>query len=253
MGPSSAVELYPGMAQLVFLLSLAFTIWMIVDALKRDLPLHWWLILLLFSPIGAIIYFFVIKIRDYDLRGMVARRATHPPLSELRHRALEAPSAENSLALADGLRAREKYSEAVSIYQRVLDSNADDKQALHGLARCHSELGDRTAALDLFGRLMELDRSYDNYSAALEYAETLWADGERQDALDLLEALSAHTRRMNHEIAFAHYLALDGQRERAREVLEHLLESYDQKPPAEQQRQKKWAGMARKMLAEQSE
>lgn len=44
------------------LLLLALKIWMVVDAVKRKSPLHWFLIII-FLPFGEFVYLFMVKLK----------------------------------------------------------------------------------------------------------------------------------------------------------------------------------------------
>jgi hypothetical protein len=46
------------------LLLVAFKIWMIVDAVRKHQPIHWFLIII-FVPFGELVYFFMEKSRDF--------------------------------------------------------------------------------------------------------------------------------------------------------------------------------------------
>ena len=51
---------------------LANLFWMLVDAIQRRPPYYWYIVV--FMPFGPLVYFFAIKIHDYDLgwfRGML--------------------------------------------------------------------------------------------------------------------------------------------------------------------------------------
>ena len=60
----------PLAAQIIGLLQLAFTIWMMVDAYHRSVEQFWYWIILLFQPIGAWAYFFSIKLHTLRMPGM---------------------------------------------------------------------------------------------------------------------------------------------------------------------------------------
>lgn len=52
-------------------LSYAFSIWMLVDAYKRGESCLWWGVILF--PFGEWIYFFVVKIHDFEFGRMFSR------------------------------------------------------------------------------------------------------------------------------------------------------------------------------------
>jgi len=228
---------------------LIFSIWMVFDAIRRSAELYWYFIILL-VPFGAFIYFFAVKLHDFDLRRVTAGRSSSQPLSVLRQRATHAPSPANQMALADALCQTETFREAAQLYQTVLDDDPKNKAALLGLARSSVGQGRMGDAVESFERLLELDRAYANYSAALEYAEALWQDGRKQDTVELLEAVAQLTDRPNHKLAHAHYLIRMGRPEDAHAIVDDVLQRHESAPPAQRKRNEKWAERARALLAE---
>ena len=49
---------------ILLLLSYAFSVWMLVDAFKRGAEHYWYLII--FFPFGEWVYFFLVKIHDFE-------------------------------------------------------------------------------------------------------------------------------------------------------------------------------------------
>jgi hypothetical protein len=218
---------------------------MTFDAIRRGAELYWYFIILI-VPFGAVIYFAFVKIRDYDL-SWLPRRATHPDVAGLRQRAEAVPTPENTLALAEALEERAKYTEAAACYQRVLAESASDPRALHGLARCRLSENQPREAVELLERVVSADRSHADYRAALDYAEALWQNGQEEDAIELASALAAHTGRINHRLASAHYLAGAQRNEEARRIVDEVLTALE-KDPADA-RSERWLKKARSMRA----
>ena len=105
-------------------------------------------------------------------------------------------------------------------------------------------------AVEYLEKLLGEDNAYRDYGAALDYAEALWRNGQRDDTVEVLEGLVAISTRVNHHVALAHYLQEDGRTARAREVLERGLANWETSPDFVQRRDEKWARRARKMLAQ---
>src|SRR5262245_45928062 len=88
---------------------MALTVWMLVDAYRRGAEAIWFWIILLFQPLGAWIYLFAVKIRDFRLPG---RRSSEPAaqrrlsIDELRYRVERSPTVVHRLALAERLMKR---------------------------------------------------------------------------------------------------------------------------------------------------
>jgi hypothetical protein len=237
----------PEVPPYVFLL-LAFTVWMLVDAYRRRAPLHWFILIFLFSPFGAIVYFFVVKLKDM-------RSPSPNPQADATPRSLpfslfSGRLGTDELGQADEFERQEQYRMAEPLYRSVLLQRKDDKRALHGLARCRHAEGDYREAIELFETLLSLEREYANFGAALDFADTLWSAGRRADALELLETLANFTHRINHRLAHAHYLSLSGDVRRARTEIGRALTEYQALTPDLRRRHQVWVDRANTMLAE---
>ncbi len=236
---------------MLYYLFAVFYIWMIVDAFRRRAEFYWYLIII-FVPFGPLIYFFVVKLQDRRPGGGggAISRLTHrePSLSDLRYRAEETPSVLNKLALADALHGRGEYPEAAAVYQDVRSHDHDNKEALYGHSLSLMGMHRHAEAAEELHELMEVDNSYRDYAAALDYGEALWQSGEHEDATDLLRGLVGVDGRINHRIALAHYLGLSGRKDEAREQLQTALGDYEHQPAFVKRRDARWAAQAEKML-----
>ncbi|MGC4067524.1 MAG: PLD nuclease N-terminal domain-containing protein [Polyangiaceae bacterium] len=228
---------------------LAFSLWMLVDAARRRAPSYWYFVIL-FLPFGAVIYFLFVKLRDARTESDEASRgrsSSSPsnPLLDLGRSTDAAPS----LAQADQLEENERYEEAESIFRRAIAREPENLQALHGLGRSLLGLGRARESLEYFEHLLELDRSYRNYGAALDYADALWDAGQKMDTIELLEQLAAHTKRINHRLALAHYIGELGQKTRAAAEVRAAIDDEQVRPDASSERSRRWIERARAMLA----
>lgn len=238
---------------LLYILISAFTIWMIIDAVRRRADYYWFLIIIFFAPIGGVIYFFMVKAKDFRAPAVaesLPKRSVGPSLAQLRQLALESPSIANRLNLADALRESRKFSEAIPEYEFVLQRDGKCREALHGVALCLLELEKPGEAVTHLTKLMDLDARYRDYAAAMDYAEALWLDGRRELALEVLEDLATTSTRIDHRLAYANYLALADEKGSAREVLEAALKDYEQSPSFVQRRDRDAARDAEKLLAQ---
>jgi hypothetical protein len=240
--------------RLLYPLLVLFTIWMVVDAIRRRAEFWWFLVIILFGPLGALAYFFIVKLEDFDGGGLRRAFSGAPSgsLSELAYRAQETPSIANKLAFADALAGAERYSEASDVYRDVLRKDDVNKQALHGLARSLLGAGKPGDACEPLHRLLEMENSFADYSAALDYAEALWQSGQKEDALEVLNGLVSVSSRINHRVALGHYLSLSDRKGEARDVLELALRDHAHSPDFIKRRDKKWAVRAEQMMRELS-
>ena len=226
---------------------------MIIDAVRRRADYYWFLIIIFFAPIGGVIYFFLVKAKDFRTPAVadaLPKRSAGPSLAQLRQLAQESPSIANRLNLAGALREARKYPEAVPEFEFVLQRDSKCREALHGISLCLLEQDKPADAVTHLSKLMDIDPRYHDYAAALDYAEALWLDDRRELALEVLEDLASTSTRIDHRLAYANYLALADERGRAREVLEQALKDYEQSPPFVQRRDRDAARDAEKLLAQ---
>ncbi len=228
---------------------LLFSIWMLIDAYKRRAELYWIAIILLL-PLGSVFYFVFVKLRDYlGAKQPVSDQRPAPELGELQS-SRSPKNAEQLLAHADRLEERGSYDEAILQYQVVLGVEPQNLHAMHGMARCLLGKGQPEAAVGYLEKVVESNREFGNYSAALDYAEALWQAERKDDCIELVEAMATHTGRYNHRVALAHYLHDAGRVATARQVLTQLLADYSNADPSTQLKDRRWAEKAEKMLAE---
>jgi tetratricopeptide (TPR) repeat protein len=215
----------------------AFSFWMVADVVRRRLNLLWIaLILLIVPPYGGLLYLVYLKLatspRFRGMLGVPASSSTLPAPGE--------EAANPALLRADQLEEQRRYEEAAELYERALEKEPEAARALHGLARCWTELGEERAGLEKYEALMAVDPRYRNYAGALEYAEVLHRSGRTEDAIGLLDGLVNETGRFNHRLALAHYCAASGQKPRAQSVLNEALVEYERAPAPEQEANRRW-------------
>jgi hypothetical protein len=226
-----------------------FTIWMLVDAVRRHSPTYWYIVL--FAPFGPLVYFFAVKIDDYDLRWL-KRALTFerlPSIPALRHAFRESPSFSNRMKLAGALHDVGEFAEAADLFEGGLDSHWDDAEALYGFARCKIELGEAATALPALAHLFEIKPGYRDFEAAIDYAKALGSDARDEEAIGVLESIVKASPRVPHALYLAEALLQKDEIERARVHLERALGDYEQSPPFVRRRDRHAAGRARDLFA----
>lgn len=229
---------------LLGLLQLAFTVWMLVDAIKRGAPWYWFLIILM--PIGAVAYFFVVKIHDFT---PAARRLLERPasLAALEHLAAQTPSIDNKIRLAQALHDRGKYERARDLFAEVLERAASDREALYGYGSCCLETGRRDAARDALERLVEAEFSFRDHRAVYDLGRIYWEDDRRDEAVELLQRAARGTL-LEPRVRLARCLVEMGREDEARTLLADGLQEYRHSPGFVRRRDRYWASKARRLL-----
>lgn len=227
------------MPQLLTTLIWLFSFWMVADSIRRRTGFLWVLLILWYRPWGGLVYLLILKLSEAKHGKQELGGSSNTPQT-LASRVLgvgrlagqtgdksATPSEEPALDVADQLEYQSRYREAAAVYRKALVQKPSEPRALHGLARCLVELDEGEQALESFAALMELEPRFRDYSAALEYAEALHRCQRTGDAIGLLNGLVEETQRINHRLALAHYLVVEGHSERGCGVLREALQAYE--------------------------
>jgi hypothetical protein len=214
----------------LYYLQAAFTIWMLVDAVRRRPDYYWYIVV--FVPFGPLVYFFTFKIHDYDLRWLrrLLGADRPPPIETLRERLRQTPSFANRMRLANALHDAAEYAEAATTFEEILTTHADEPAALLGLGRCRIELGEPEAAIAPLAHLVTIDRGYRDFAACLDLAEAYSKNGRDDDAIELLEDVLRGSARVEIHLALGRHLIAAGRIERAQEVLQKAIDEHRSAP-----------------------
>ncbi|MCP3962281.1 MAG: hypothetical protein GY719_30940 [bacterium] len=238
------------MPRVLALLELAFSLWLVVDAIRRGAAYYWYPIIML--PFGEWIYFFTIKIHDPEFewarelhRKLTTKKVT---VEQLRYQASQSPSFANQLALAQALYDAGVYGEAAERFAAAIEMHDDSREAVYGLALTRSALADYERAIDGFRRVIALDPSFRDYDAYSDLADALCQSGRMAEVHELLEGLVTRSPRLRHRVLHAHYLLHDGRRDEAREQLTAGLAEYDHAPKYVKRKNRAWRRRAQQLL-----
>ena len=116
----------PWLGTLIGLLVLAFQIWMIVDCLRNGNDYYWIFIILFFSFIGALIYFFVCKYGTSGVeRSFSKRRNQQRQIEELQAKIHHLDKGHHYAELGDIYRDQKKWAQAQQAYESALERDGE--------------------------------------------------------------------------------------------------------------------------------
>ena len=145
--------------QLIFILQSLFSIWMLVDAIRRGVPQYWYLVVLI--PFGEVAYFIAIVLPDLKRTGKLKKWFSRPPsLSQLKLAYEETPSQHNRLRLAQSYHDAGKIAEGGMLFEEVLDASPLEREALYGFAKCAWAAGETEASIEALKTLVDHDLNY---------------------------------------------------------------------------------------------
>ena len=235
------------MIRILPLFLLAFKIWMLVDAIRRREP-YFWLFIVAFIPFGDVVYFFMIKVKDFDLEALRERYRRPPSVDALRTDFEQSPSLARRLDLGEGLLREREFAEATQLFGGVLQTDDESKEGLFGLGRARVGLEDYDAAVQVLSRLVERDRAYMDYDAWIYLAHALCVGGRQDEGLESLARFVRSNPRLRHQICYADYLIEAGRSAEAREALTQAVEDHKRSPRFLKRQNFRLALKARRML-----
>ena len=247
------------MIRLLFYLQSAFTIWMLIDAVQRHAGYYWWAIIFFFPPVGPWMYFFMVKIHDFDANwiqnsvGLDAKwlkKFFHQEasLEQLQYRHRINPCLENKVQLAKRLYDEREYAEASSLFTEALKMDAEDKEALYGSALCKTKLEKFPEAIESLRKLLQLEKRFRHYLAWEELASVHWLNGEKEETIRLMQELLRTSPNIKNATLLANYLLQLERRKEAVKLLENALEDFRNAPNYVKRSNQKWASQAREIL-----
>lgn len=243
----------PLVVQVLSLLQLGFTIWMMVDAYHRGVEQYWYWIILFFQPLGAWVYFFAIKVPTFRLprrRPGLYAWESKLSLDALRRSVERAPTVANRLALAERLMEKGGHAEAIPHLESVLTIEPDYCAVLHALAECRLATGVPEQAVAPLKKLIARDYRWANYRAWRTLIEVHLARNQPADALTACREFEKHQPTLENKCLLAEHLLDNKLSNEATHLLEQALEDHQYAPWNTRWRNWRWAREARRLLAE---
>ena len=237
---------------MVWYLAAAFKLWMLVDAMRRRVHVLWYVVLMV--PFGDIVYFFAVKLRDFNVReSPQPGPAPNPPnpqmaLAELERETELSPSFHNRTRLGWALLDHEQPERAAQCFELALRTHARDREALHGLGLSRFAAGDSAGAIEVLQRLVERSFAYEDYGAALTLAEALFGADRAAEAFELLGEVVRDSHRIEHRLLLARYQLRAARKTDACDTLRGALREFEAQPDFERRRNGAVATEARRLL-----
>ena len=236
-----------------------FLIWMCIHVVRSGGQLFWiWIILVVFPPIGGLVYFFAIVLPEL-LRGPTARRvgrAARENLDPMRaHRDAKAaydlaPTVHNQMRLAAAAAELGRHDEAETLYAQAAQGvHADDPALLLGRAKALVELGRNAEALQLLQALGAQGKEGETPQAVLTFARAYEGLGRNEEAARAYEWAAPRLPGLEGIARQAAFLARSGHQAEAADALAEIDRRLGRANPHFQKEGRHWRDFAAEAIA----
>lgn len=229
----------------------AFWLWMVWHCLRTEPDRFLWLWVLLIVPgVGPVLYFVLRYLPSTEFRppSFLRRWTRGRELARLETAAIQIGNPHQFIQWGDALREVGRYEEAASAFDRALQKDALNLQALWGAAQVATIRKQRERTRDLTRQILDKDPQYKFGDVSLAHGKALIELGDRNAAATHFEQ---HIRRWRHPEAvylLASLCAEQGHRQAARDHLQSVLHDINGSPAAIARKHGRWKSRAKQLL-----
>jgi hypothetical protein len=247
------------MSQVLGFLSTVFTIWMLVECMRRRQFMPWGWIILFFPGIGAAIYFVVEVQTAFSIPGLggessqsqVRFRKHRVTGAQVREARIEVQRLDNAPAWSDlavVLGAKKRWAESEEAAARSIAKDADELEPRYARGRALYELGRHSEAIEELERVLKTDPNHDYGDARLACAKAHEAAGNLAAALVHYRRLGEGSSRPDVLYHLAEVLHRSGDETAAKATLQRIVDEAELAPSFARRRQRPWVARAKRTL-----
>lgn len=237
-------------AELIWLGSLAFWIWMAVHCYQHEEDRSFWLWIMVLFPPACLAYFVARWIPHSQSRGpgRIRRWFRGRELERLEMATLQIGNPYHFIQYGDALREVGQHDRARAAYVSALEKDPANVQALWGAALVEIQKKNLSTAAERLQQVLKIDPHYKFGDVSLAYARVLYEQGNRAEAR---QQLDRHMQRWRHPEAMyllAELQASAGETQDARKTLQALLMDINACPGSLARQYGTWKSKARGLL-----
>lgn len=212
----------------------------IIHFIRKRPDFYWLWIILLLGPIGALIYLAVEALPELTDPGAFrfVRRGSRK--RELEAAIMENPSAGNYEELGQIYIDEERWAKAKDAYDRAISSRTDSVDPFYRRGVAETELGQFEAAVPDLERTVAEDPRYDFQRAGGLLAYAYWKTGQMERAAQMFAAVTRTSTLTETQYHYAEFLAAQGKKAEARQLLEGILAKRRTMPGFQKRRERPW-------------
>lgn len=229
-----------------------FTLWMLVDAIRRG-EWMWAVFIFIFPMLNTILYYFMVyrasssATRGFELPGA----ATRQRIKELQAQIHHLDKAHHYFLLGDVYFRQGKLEKAEAAYRASLERDAQDIDARAHLGQCLLRQKKAAEARPLLEGVCAENPKHDYGHSMMALAETLTALGEQKAAMTIWQQVTDSNQYPRAKVQLAELYIANHQTDLARAELKDVLSDDAHAPAFQRKRDRVWVrrarGLARKI------
>ncbi len=231
-------------------LIIAFCLWMLVDAFRRE-EWMWVAFIILFPLLNAVLYFFMVyraapslPSRGFVLPGQGARGR----IAELEKQIQLLDKAHHHTELGDVYFEQGKLKEAEACYLRALERDSQDLDTRAHFGQCLLRQGRAADAQTYLAAVCAENPKHEYGESLMALAEAQTALGQGEAAIATWEQVVSQHSHARARVQLAELLAAKGQHQRARELAEEVVTDDKVAPDYQRRQEQPWVARAKKLL-----
>ena len=249
----AAVELNDLLNLALLGLLIGFQVWMLVDAIRREAWI-WAVLIFLFSPIFALIYFVMVYRAAFATVGASGGVASPEPsqerIEDLRARIQDLDKAHLHAQLGDIYADDGDLKKAEECYRAAYERDQEDPDIQARLGRCLAQQNRHSEAKPWLAAVCREKPKHEYGHTMMALAETLEAIGEPEAALRTWQTVLQSHSYDRARVRLAELQIRQGDRQRAKELLNEVIADNAELPEFAQDREREWVDRAHKRLRE---
>jgi hypothetical protein len=233
----------------VWLIGVAFQIWMLVDAIRRR-EWIWAVFIFFFSVISAILYFFMVyraaapATRGFELPGAHSRKRIKELEAQIHH----LDKAHHHSQLGDVYFQQGKLAKAEESYRAALERDSQDLDTRAHLGQCLLRLKRAAEARPLLEGVVADNPKHDYGHTLMALAETLTALGEVDAALKVWQQVTENHSYPRAKVQLAELYLAKNMPQPARAELQDVLNDDPHAPAFQRRRDRVWVRRAKGLM-----
>lgn len=229
-------------------ISTAFTLWMLIDAIRRK-EWMWVLFILLFQGFGAFWYFFQVyrdsptATRGFELPGAYKRHR----IKELQAQIYHLDKAHHHSQLGDIFFQQGKLDQAEACYRSSLERDPEDIDTRAHLGQCLLRCKRPAEARPLLEAVTTENPKHDYGHSLMALAETLGALGETDAAIAVWKRVTENHSYPRARVQLAELYLAKNLPDLARTEVNEVLADAPHAPAFQRKRERVWVSRAKKL------